>query len=84
MFSNCFSENRAVYEMTCRAQNALLHFHCKNGYANASQRHVIRTLPFFFILSPVPSLFRIIFTIMLISYHASGGSNLFRNVATIC
>jgi hypothetical protein len=43
MFSNFFfSENRAVYEMMCRAQNALLHFHCNNGHAN-----LLRTLPFF-------------------------------------
>ena len=32
---------------------------------------------------PDPSLFLIIFTITLISYHASGGSDFFRNVAAI-
>jgi hypothetical protein len=40
MFSNFFSESRAVYEICGKPQNAFLRFHCNNGYANAPQSYV--------------------------------------------
>ena len=60
--------------------------HCYISTARVIMRtghNVVRALPFFFILSPVSSLLRIVFTIMLIPCRASGGSDFFRNFATI-
>jgi len=42
MLNKLFSENRTIYEIMWKAQNALLSFHCNSGHANAPQYSVIR------------------------------------------
>jgi hypothetical protein len=41
--NNIFFRKRVFYEIIIKIQN-ILFFHCKNGYANAQQRHFIRKL----------------------------------------
>jgi hypothetical protein len=44
IFNNFFFENPVIYEMMWKkTQNALLHFHLKNGYAKVPQCYVMCT-----------------------------------------
>jgi len=37
MLNKLFPENRAIYEIMWKAQNALLSVHCNSGYSKASE-----------------------------------------------